>query len=130
MYKFQKFENRNARLENRISVTRSNSIGFPTQFYRNNNIKQFKYVVLYYDQDKKAIGIRFTNNEEDGNKFSIIHSKKGFGGSAVIRSFFRTYNINLKKYYGKYEWKKRAPEGIGELFVIDLKEREIQNKVS
>lgn len=128
MYKFQKFENRNARLENRISVTRSNSIGFPTQFYRNNNIRQYKYIVLYYDQDKEAVGIHFTSSEEDKNKFSIIHSKKGFGGSVVIRSFFRTYNIDLEKYHGKYKWEKQQLEGVGELFVIDLKKREAQNE--
>lgn len=126
MYNFKKFENRNARLESRISITRSNSIGFPTQFYRNNNIRQYKYVVLYYDQDKRAVGLYFTNNEEEKNKFSVMHSKKGFGGSIVARSFFRTYNIDLEKHRGKYEWKKHTLEGIGELFVIELRERETE----
>jgi len=38
-YNFKKFEGRNARLESRITITKSNSIGFPTKFYVDNKIK-------------------------------------------------------------------------------------------
>lgn len=125
-YSFKKFQNRNARFESRISITKSNSIGFPTKFYKDNGIKQYKYVVLYYDKDKRAVGVQFTNDESEKNKFSISHSKQGYGGSIVARSFFATCNISPKKYYGKYEWKKYPLEGVGELFVITLKEREVE----
>ena len=37
-YNFQKFEGRNVRLENRITITKSNSIGFPSKFYDDNKI--------------------------------------------------------------------------------------------
>lgn len=122
-YNFKKFEGRNVRLEDRITITKSNSIGFPMKYYRDNAIKNKKYVVLFYDDVKKAIGIHFMNNEEEKNKFSIIHSKAGYGGSVVVRSFFRTYNIDPKLYYGRYEWEKINYEGVGEIFVINLKER-------
>lgn len=127
-YQFKKFEGRNIRQENRITITKSNSIGFPQKFYRDNGIKNFRYVVLFWDEGNKAVGVYFTNDEKEKNKFTIIHSKKGYGGGVVVRSFFRMYNIDPKIYHGRYEWGKYNLEGVGEIFVIKLKERELKNK--
>ncbi len=123
-YQFKKFEGRNVRQEDRITITKSNSIGFPQKFYQDNDIKNFKYVVLFWDESNKAIGIHFTNDEKEKNSFKIIHSKKGYGGQVVVRSFFRTYSIDPKVYHGRYEWEKYNLEGVGEIFVIKLKERD------
>lgn len=129
-YQFEKFQNRNVRLENRITITKSNSIGFPSKFYKDNEIRKYKYVVLFYDKKQKAVGIQFMNDEDEKNKFSVIHSKKGYGGSVVVRSFFKTYDIDPKLYYGRYDWKKYTSEETGKLFVIDLKEREVEGEVN
>lgn len=121
--KFQKFTNLHQRHENRISVTSSNSFGFPRKFFKDNKIGRYKYVVLYYDRGNKAIGFYFTSSEEEKHKFSIIRSKQGYGGSVVATSFFKTYNLNPRLYRGKYDWEKKKIEGIGELFIIKLRER-------
>lgn len=122
-YNFQKFEGRNVRLEDRITVTRSHAIGFPTKFYTDNGIKNFKYVLLFWDAGNKAIGIHFTNGEEEKSRFTIMHSKIGYGGSIIARSFFRSYDIDPKKYRGRYQWEKKSLEGVGEVYVIKLRER-------
>lgn len=121
-YQFKKFEGRNVRLEDRITITKSNSIGFPQKFYQDNKIEGFKYVVLFWDEKSKAIGINFINDVEEKNKFTIIHSGK-YGGSIVVRSFFRTYGINLDIYHGRYEWEKHNIEGVGDVYVIKLEEK-------
>lgn len=121
-YQFKKFEGRNQRLEDRITITQSNSIGFPQKFYQDNRIKDFKYVLLFWDEKKKAIGINFTNDEKEKNKFTIIHSKKGYGGTVSMRSFFRSYGIDPKIYHGRYIWEKYNLEGVGDIFAIKLKE--------
>lgn len=128
MFSFQKFEKTNSKFEDRITVTASNSIGFPTKFYQNNNIENYKYVVLYYDQEQKAVGVNFINSEEEKHKFSISRSKKGYGGGIVATSFFKTYDIDTKHYRGRYEWEKVNQEGIGELYVIKLRIR-VENPV-
>lgn len=120
MFNFQKFEKTNARYEDRISITGTNSIGFPTKFYQDNNLVNYKYVVLYYDVEQKAIGMQFTNSEEELHKFSILKSNKGYGGSIVATSFFKTYDLDPKLYKGKYLWTKVNQENIGEIFVIQL----------
>lgn len=118
---FEKFENRHTRVEERITLTRSNSIGFPSRFYHDNNIKDFKYAVLFWNADTKEIGILFTNEEsEKKNGFAIARSKEGYGGSVVARSFFRHYKIDPNVYYGRYAWTKSTEAGIGDIFVIRL----------
>jgi|SRR3972149_3680579 len=124
-YQFKKVETRNVRSEDRITITTSNSIGFPTKFYQENKVADFKYVVLYYDETNKALGISFTNDENEKYKFAIIKSNKGYGGSVVVRSFFKTYNIDPKTYRNRYPWEIVNQEGVGKLYVINLKERQI-----
>lgn len=119
---FVKFTQTNQRYEDRITVTGTNTFGFPTRFYENNNIKTYKYVVLYYDAIKKSVGLHFTNSETEEHKFTIIKSKQGYGGSVVATSFFKSYNIDAKKYHGRYTWEKKEYPDTGELFVITLKE--------
>jgi hypothetical protein len=121
-YQFKKFENKNVRQEDKITITKSSSIGFPQRFYQDNNIKGFNYVVLFWDTDSSAIGINFSNNENEKNKFKILHSKLGYGGSIVARSFFRSNDIDVKIYYGRYVWEKVKLESGEELYVIKLQE--------
>ena len=127
-YNFKKFESKNIRQEHRITITKSNQIGMPTKFYQDNKIKEFKYVVLFFDEMNKAIGIHFTNNEKEENRFKIIHSKK-YGGSIIARSFFKTYNIDPMIYHGRYEYEKSNIEGIGKMFIVKLKKKKIKNKI-
>ncbi|MFA4941145.1 MAG: hypothetical protein WC582_00915 [Patescibacteria group bacterium] len=118
-FNFTKFDGRNARLENRITITKSNSIGFPQKFYEDNKIKDYKYAVLFWDSENKAIGINFINDENEKSKFSVMHSKIGYGGSIVARSFFKTYNIDLDTHHGRYDWEKVNFNG-KEIFVVKL----------
>lgn len=124
MANFVKFEGRNKRQEDRITITKSEGIGFPTKFYQDNNLKDLKFVVLYWDSESKMIGIQFTNDEAEKSKFSILRSGQGYGGNITARSFFKENNIDVKKYYGRYEWEKTNIEGIGELYTVALKERQ------
>lgn len=128
-YNFQKFEGRNVRLENRITITNSNSIGFPSKFYDDNKIKDYKYVVLYWDADNRAIGIKFTNDENEKSKFTIIQSKAGYGGSVVSRSFFKTYEIDPKIYHGRYDWEKQSIDGVGEIYAIKIQAKESNEEI-
>ena len=122
-YQFKKFTGRNARFEDRITVTKSNTIGFPSKFYDDNGIKDFKFVIFFWDENKKAIGIQFTNSEEEKDKFSILHSNRGYGANVISRSFFRSNSIDPATYSGRYNWKKHKIEGVGEIYVIELVEK-------
>lgn len=127
-YTFKKFEGINTRFEDRITITKSNGIGFPTKFYNDNKIKNFKYVVLFWDEEKQAIGIHFTNDELEKNKFSIIHTEN-YGGNIVARSFFKSFGINPLLVYGRYGWTKHLVEEVREVFVIELTQKEPKKEI-
>lgn len=118
-YNFIKFESRNVKTEDRITVTKSQSIGLPTKFYNDNKINQYKYAVLFYDKEVNAIGILFTNDENEKNGFSIVKSEK-YGGSIVSRSFFKAHNIDTLKYHNRYNWRIHKEGDMGDLYVIEL----------
>lgn len=128
-YSFSKFEATNSRYETRITVTKSNHIGFPTMFYRDNRVADYKYAVLYYDPQEMAIAVRFTNDEAETGRFSIMRSNRDYGGGVVATSFFKANRIDTQRYAGRYDYEKLAAaevgvEGNADLFVIKLKEKD------
>lgn len=127
-YSFKKHTQVGGRFEDRITVTHSRSIGFPTQFYNVNNVDNYKYVVLFYDKINNAIGIKFAEESEIG-AIKIGKHNKGFGGAVAATSFFKANRINTKRYAGKYEYKKVALRDLdidenGWMYVIELKAKE------
>jgi len=125
-FNFERFENRNARIDDRITIRKSYSIGFPTEFYKTQGLADYNSAELYYDKKRLAVGICFLREPIKENAFSIIRSKKGYGASVVARSFFKTYGINPEKYRGRYSWEKHTLEGARELFVIELREKKVE----
>lgn len=120
-YNFQKFENVRGKYDTRISITSNYSFGIPSGFYKQNDIDQYKYVVVFFDPKKKAVALQFTNDEEEDNKFKIMHNEKA-GGSIAARSFFKAYNLDPTELKGKYQWKKQdTQEEDSVVFIIDLK---------
>lgn len=112
-----------ARSVNKISITLANTFNFPRKFYQDNNLGHYKYVVIYYDKDKSLIGLHFINDEDEKYKLKMQKSKKGYGAFISATSFFKTNNIDLKKYKGRYDWKIEDTENIGKLFIINLEDR-------
>jgi hypothetical protein len=126
-YNFVKHTQVNKRFEERITVTRSRHIGFPTQFYIDNKLADYKFAVVFYDKEKNAIGIKFTSTKEEG-AITIARHNNAYGGYISATSFFKYNRINTKKYAGRYEYKKipLSSTGVdepGDLFVIELKEK-------
>jgi hypothetical protein len=127
-YNFQRFEATNSRYETRITVTKSNHIGFPTAFFKDNNVGDYRYVVLFYDSEQKVVAIHFTNDGSQKGKFTIMRNSRNYGGGIVATSFFKANRIDPQKYAGRYDFEKMdisevGLEGEGSLFVIKLKEK-------
>ena len=133
-YNFVKHTDVGKRFEERITITRSNHIGFPTQFYKDNDVDKYKYAVLFYDKSSNAIGVKFTNEQELG-AITIARHNKGYGGYISANSFFRANRINTKKFAGRYEYKKVPLSDVGfdeagVLLVIELREKQEKEVVS
>lgn len=124
-YKLQKFTNTGARLGNYcISLNPSFSFGFLSGFYNKERVKDYKSVVLFYDKHKKAIGFQFTNDPNTEGAFKIVHGKNQATGSVTARSFITENELGKTEYFGKKTPKKIIDENFGELFVIELLDKE------
>lgn len=122
---FIKFEDVGAKLTNSISLTKSQSFGFAGGFVKKYNISQFNFVSLFYDNEDghNRVGFQFTKDRVGKSSFKIIFGNNRQTASIVARSFFRSFEINSKKYEGRYEPTEMNDENFGTIYFIDLKEK-------
>ena len=122
-YQFVKFEGVNKREEDRITVTSTKAFGFPTKFYKEHRLENFKYVTLFFDKEKLAVAFSFHSDDSEPHKYRLLKSREGYGANAMAMSFFKHNNIEARKYRGRYDYTKLVDPIIGEVYVIELKER-------
>jgi len=121
----EKFEGRGSKTSRWISVTKSNSFGFPPAFFKENELDKFSKVNLYFDPNEKVVGIQFL---KDGEEASFALNKYGKenkqGASVVAKSFFTEYGIQASRVSGRYEPIVADRPDIGKIFLIQLEEHE------
>jgi hypothetical protein len=89
---FEKFTKTRGRgYSPKVSIWSKGQIGFNEGSLLRFSLKQFEYVVLFYDKENRKIGIRFTNEKEDGI-VKFIKRKTG-GASISAKAFLDFYNI-------------------------------------
>lgn len=96
-------------------------------FYSQEKVIEFSKVVLYFDEEKVAVGLQFVNDNNAEGGFKLIHGNNKTTGSVSARSFVKTHNLNNPKYFGRKVPKKIDYQG-SEIFVIDLIDRKKQNQ--
>lgn len=119
---FIKFEHVGAKLTNKISLTKSESFGFAAGFYKKYNLSDFNFVTLFYDKDERKVGFQFSKEKLGKSSFTLIHSDNRQSASIIARSFFRTFDIDKKKYQGKYEPIEFIDPQHGQMFYIVISE--------
>ena len=120
-FNFKVFRNEGKRFGSyTISISKNAAFGFNAGFYHRDNIKNFKYVTLAFDESKRAVAFLFFQ-KDPGEKgpFKIIHGKSS--GSAVAHSFFKFHGIDLQKNAGRYEPTLYKNTDNGKSFYIILK---------
>lgn len=118
-YNFKEFQNTGPVKDVRISINKSGEITFPSKFCYENRIFSYGYASTFWDEEKKAIGIRFTNKKE-GNVYTIQRSSKGGGARISSKGFLRANKIDLSLYSGRYPWKRYEDSNFGILYVFEL----------
>lgn len=92
---------------------------FNSGFYTSANIKNFKSVILFFDNNKKAVAFKFLSDAQSG-AFTIAHSKSGNAGYITAKSFCVKNNLVDEQYTGRKKPIKIQDEEFGELWVINL----------
>ena len=122
---FKLFESTGAKLStNAISISSNFGFGFLSGFHHRNNIKDFNYVSLLYNDKDDAIGFMFSKDRIKGT-FKMTHSDRNTSAGVVCRSFFTSNKIDdrIKNLVGHYEPKEINSQELGKIFYIDLREK-------
>lgn len=124
-FEFEQFKGVGSKLGSyTISITKNGSFGLNSGFYNGEKIKDYSYVKLFYDKNRKAIAFLFTTTKREKETFAISHGKNS--GYIAARTFFMSIfpgNLDeVKKYVGGYTPKIYHDEKIGKLYYITLEE--------
>lgn len=126
----ERFTGYGSKVSRRISINKSYGFSVPRPFLKENNLLDSDFTELFFDKIAQVIGILFKKGEGDGgfklNYYGTKEDPKGV--SFVAKSFFTTYNIDVNKVAGQYSPQKKTVEGIGDVYLMQLKEKDpIQN---
>lgn len=119
-FNFEQYTGHIPRGDTKIAINKTGLIRISSSFYRVTNVKNYKYVILFYDKINKAIAFKFTNKIEAG---ALKVTRDRTAGTISTTSFFKANNLNLRNYFGRYSWKKLALPNIGEVYIIELSKR-------
>jgi len=131
-FNFEQFTSVGSKLGNyRITISANAAFGLNAGFYTAEKIKDYTYVKIFYDKNRKVIGFLFTNNKDDKGTIKISHGTKNSGyiaGKTFFLSIFPGNIDEVKKYVGRYTPKTYEDEKLGKLYYITLGEKQIDSK--
>lgn len=122
-YNFTKFEGVGNKYEDRISITKSQFIGFPRVFCQTYGVKELTHAELFFDNEKNAIAVRF-HKEKVADSYKVNYSANPEGATISARSFFKSNHIDTNRVSGKYQAKVYEDPTLGTLYVIELASHE------
>ena len=92
---FERFTARGRTAGPSISIRSNGQIAFSKTAVQTYDLANYRYAILYFDPERKAIGIQPTNNDGEAGARRLTVKK----GSAFItaQSFIQYYGITRKK---------------------------------
>lgn len=116
-YNFQEFISQGGRFTPLISIGMAGWIGVSAGFTKKFNISSATGAMLYYDQTKNAIGIKFSEKREPG-MVSVKLMEKG-GAMINAKAFFTKFDIDPKAYKGRF-LAKEIETPSGKMYVFEI----------
>lgn len=126
-YKFEEYESVGGRFTPSISLGVVSGFGISAGFTKKYDISKAIGAKLFFDREKTAVGFKFVNEKENG--LIKVQFYKAGGAYINAKPFLIKFDIDQKKYAGKYIPKEVELPGQGKVFVIELKEKDSSNPV-
>lgn len=84
----------------KVSIWSKGQIGFNQGAVDKFNLSNFEYAILFYDKENQKIGIKFTNEKEEG--VVKVVKRPGSGMSFSAKAFLDFYGIDYLSKQKKY----------------------------
>lgn len=112
---FERFTGRGKSYVPKASIWKRGQIGLTQGAVERFKLKEFRYLVMFYDKERNIIGLKFTNDEqEEGAARMRVRDN---GAVLTAKSFLECYEINYKEENKQYDI-TFDPES--SFYVIDL----------
>lgn len=112
---FERFTQTGRSFKPKISIRSNSQIGLNCACITEFKLTDYKFAVLYYDKENKAIGIRLTNdkNEEGACK---LRAREDSGASIAARSYIDYYKLHrFNRHRFDAEWSAKEQMIIAKL---------------
>lgn len=95
---FERFTRVGARRGVKLSIRKNGQIGFSLAAMDTYNIPKYSYAVLFFDGERKLLGVRLTNegNEEGAYKLQKRQGSSGFSAKAFLDHYHIDYSKTKK----------------------------------
>ena len=115
---FIRFTDTSARVgDPQVSIWSRGQIGFNQGAMQEFNIRDFQYVVLYFEPESQRIGFELTNDKDEKGVIKFVF-RDNSGASISAIPFLRANRINYKEGTKKYDVEMDTE---GKLLIVDLK---------
>ncbi len=121
-YNFQEFNSVGGRILPSISLGKSGGFGVSAGFIKKYEPGNVVGVKLFFDKEKMAVGFKFLKKSEEGMMKIKMAPKQG-GGHISAQAFLIKFDLESKKYSGKYTPKEDPLPNGDKMFVIELKQK-------
>ena len=103
-----------------ISIYKNGAVSLSTPFVRALKSEKVNYINLFYDKNTMCVGFKFTNNKNTPDIYKLTEDTNSCR-SFCPKAFFHHYKLDLNKLSGQYDAKKEHINGLGDMWVVDLK---------
>lgn len=110
---FVKFTSTGRSFVPRASIWSRGQIGLNNGAISRYKIGKYQYAIFYFDEESNRIGIRFSNNEEEG---AVKFTARDNGATIGAKAFLDFHDINYEE-TKQYDFKYDKDEDI---YIIDL----------
>lgn len=111
---FEKFTKTGKSYRPRVSIRANGQFGFTAGAIEKYKLSDYQYAILYFDKDEKRIGIKLTNNTEDGVCKLQIRKSNAFLSAKAFLDYYDIEHSRTKRYDSV--WDNDA-----EMVIINLK---------
>ncbi len=103
---FEKFTQTGKSYRPKISIRSNGQIGFNFGAIERFKLSKYKYAILFFDRENTRIGIRLTNNEEEGIcKLQVRKSNAAIAAKAFLDYYSIDYS-KTKRYEAAWDEKE------------------------
>jgi len=118
---FQLFTAKGGKYTPQVTLNNSGGFSLSSGMHHRYGLDRYAGVKLYFDPDTRRVGIQPVEQEGEG----VFRLKKRDGEKGAFfsaRSFLQAYNLDPKKYHGRYSPEEVEDDQFGRMFVIRIPE--------